>query len=535
MKLCRRCLELYPPDGAFCPMDGAPLEEVTDPLVGRTVANRYRVMSRLGGGGMSSVYLARHVMIDRLSALKVLRGDLCANPAQRTRFLREAQAVNRINHENIVEVTDYGEWDQLVFLVMEYVPGEPLHTLLQGGPLPWQRAAALGVQLSAALARAHQQGVVHRDLKPGNVLVVRRTGGEIAMLTDFGIAKILDAPSLTMTAQIFGTPGYIAPEYLEGKPSDERIDLYSLGVLLYEMLAGALPFEEDGTVPMLLQPLQRPPRPLQGRGVKAPQSVTDLVMALLSRLPEQRPRNAFQVQDTLSEALRDAGVFTAGSLFLGAGPAAPGSRREPEETASRPFSHLAPLCASGLARVEAALGGQPLPPHGRLAMEQARALAEQVASASHAVAMEQARITELERYGRMFRTTLGRALDELARDQAELQGRHEEILARRRELAQVTREAQAGWEQATLEEEEVRLQVIEDELAAQILALQRHLGEQNRTLDLKLAQSRLALEGRVAALRSLAAQTWSAIDEVGGLVGVRIPPPETLAARPVSR
>jgi predicted RNase H-like nuclease (RuvC/YqgF family) len=168
-------------------------------------------------------------------------------------------------------------------------------------------------------------------------------------------------------------------------------------------------------------------------------------------------------------------------------------------------------------------------------MEQARALAEQVASASHAVAMEQARITELERYGRMFRTTLGRALDELARDQAELQGRHEEILARRRELAQVTREAQAGWEQATLEEEEVRLQVIEDELAAQILALQRHLGEQNRTLDLKLAQSRLALEGRVAALRSLAAQTWSAIDEVGGLVGVRIPPPETLAARPVSR
>jgi hypothetical protein len=166
-------------------------------------------------------------------------------------------------------------------------------------------------------------------------------------------------------------------------------------------------------------------------------------------------------------------------------------------------------------------------------MEQARALAEQVASASHAVAMEQARIAELERYGRMFRTTLGRALDELARDQAELQGRHEEILARRRELALATREA--GWEQATLEEEEVRLQVIEDELAAQILALQRHLEEQNRTLDRKLIQGRLALEGRVAALRSLAAQTWSAIDEVGGLVGVRVHPPETLAARPVSR
>jgi tRNA A-37 threonylcarbamoyl transferase component Bud32 len=535
VKLCRRCLELYPPDAAFCPMDGAPLEEVTDPLVGKTVANRYRVMSRLGGGGMSSVYLARHVMIDRLSALKMLRGDLCASPQQRERFLREAQAVNRINHENIVEVTDYGEWDQLVFLVMEYVPGEPLHTLLQGGPLPWQRAAALGVQLSAALARAHQQGVVHRDLKPGNVLVVRRTGGEIAMLTDFGIAKILDAPSLTFTAQIFGTPGYIAPEYLEGKATDERIDLYSLGVLLYEMLTGTLPHDEDGTMPLMLQVLKRPPRPLQDRGVRVPQPLSDLVMALLARAPEQRPRNAFQVQDTLAEVLRGAGLFTAGTLFLGAGAPALRTLQELDEASSRPFSHLAPLCASGLARVEAALSGQPLPAHARLALEQSRGLAERVASASHAVAMEQARIAELERYARMFRTTLGRALDELARDQAELQARHEEILARRQAIVPSIGGAPRGWEQLTLEEEELRLQVIEDELAAQIQSLQRHLEQQNRTLDEKLSQGRLALEGRVAALRSLAAQAWASIDEVGVLVGVRIHPPETLTARSVSR
>jgi hypothetical protein len=135
----------------------------------------------------------------------------------------------------------------------------------------------------------------------------------------------------------------------------------------------------------------------------------------------------------------------------------------------------------------------------------------------------------------MFRTTLGRALDELARDQAELQARHEEILARRQAIVPSIGGAPRGWEQLTLEEEELRLQVIEDELAAQIQSLQRHLEQQNRTLDEKLSQGRLALEGRVAALRSLAAQAWASIDEVGVLVGVRIHPPETLTARSVSR
>ena len=134
------------------------LEKSTDPLVGRTIAARYRVLKRLGAGGMAHVYLARHVIIERLCAIKVLRQDLALNPANRERFLREARAVNRINHPNIVEITDYGEVEGLAYLVMEYVEGDSMLGHLQRGPLAWPRVAHLAAQVASALARAHQMG-----------------------------------------------------------------------------------------------------------------------------------------------------------------------------------------------------------------------------------------------------------------------------------------------------------------------------------------------------------------------------------------
>src|SRR5271166_1683018 len=176
MKLCPRCSESYADDAGFCPIDGAGLVKNTDPLIGRTLASRYRLVKRLGAGGMALVYLARHVMIDRLSAIKVLRQDLGMNPSHRERFLREARAVNRINHPGIVEITDFGESDGLVFLVMEYVEGESLLAALRKGVFPWQRAARVAMQVASALARAHELGVIHRDLKPENVLLIPRAG-----------------------------------------------------------------------------------------------------------------------------------------------------------------------------------------------------------------------------------------------------------------------------------------------------------------------------------------------------------------------
>src|SRR5271170_4071654 len=155
MKLCPRCDESYPDDAGFCPFDAQALVRSTDPLLGRTLAARYRLVRRLGSGGMAVVYLARHVMIDRRNAIKILRQDLGMNPAHRERFLREARAVNRINHPNIVEITDLGEDGPLVFLVMEYVQGESLMTAVERGPLPFKRSVRIGLQVTSALARAH--------------------------------------------------------------------------------------------------------------------------------------------------------------------------------------------------------------------------------------------------------------------------------------------------------------------------------------------------------------------------------------------
>ena len=182
--------------------------------------------------------------------------------------MREARAVNRINHPNIVEITDFGEFEGTAYLVMEYAAGESLLSTLKRGTLPWDRAVRIGEQISSALARAHEAGVIHRDLKPENVLLLEPppntpdTNVDRVKLTDSGIAKIMDAPALTFSEQMFGTPGYIAPEYVEGTKPDGRADLFSLGVLLYESIAGRLPWEAKGQAELLLRPLTAAPTPL---------------------------------------------------------------------------------------------------------------------------------------------------------------------------------------------------------------------------------------------------------------------------------
>ncbi|MBL8609164.1 MAG: protein kinase, partial [Myxococcales bacterium] len=332
MKICASCSELYPDDAQFCPECGSELKKNTDRFLGRTIAARYRLIRRLGAGGMSVVYLARHVIIERLSAIKILRQDLGLNPAHRERFLREARAVNRINHRNIVEITDVGEADGVAYLVMEYVQGDSLLAALQPGPMAWPRGVRIAIQVASALARAHQMNVIHRDLKPENIMLVPEFAEDAVKLMDFGIAKMVDLPALTFSEQLFGTPGYIAPEYVEGNPIDARCDVYSLGVVLYEMVTGHLPFDGRGQADLLLKPLTHAPVPPGQRVTGLPPDLETLLLRMLARRPDDRPHDAFAVHDALIDILRRYGPSTPPPAV---GLGAPVAVRLTEERAGR--------------------------------------------------------------------------------------------------------------------------------------------------------------------------------------------------------
>jgi serine/threonine protein kinase len=249
-------------DGFFPPDEGKDgLEEVL-------VADRYRVLRRLGAGGMGVVYLAEHVAIEKRVALKVLLHEYSNKPVQKERFLREAKAAAKINHPNVVDITDFGETpDGRVFFAMEYLEGEDLHHVIRrGGALPWARARPILLQICSALGSAHAKGIIHRDLKPENIKLVSRGEKEdFVKLLDFGIARITDLGDagrrLTKTGMIFGTPEYMSPEQASGERADHRADLYALGLIMYEMLTGKLPFSGDNFMAILTKHLHVEPVP----------------------------------------------------------------------------------------------------------------------------------------------------------------------------------------------------------------------------------------------------------------------------------
>jgi serine/threonine-protein kinase len=517
-------------DAAYCPFDGAELSRSADPLIGRTLAARYRLVRPLGSGGMALVYLARHVMIDRLSAIKVLRRDLAMSASHRERFLREARAVNRINHPNIVEITDLGESDGLVFLVMEYVEGESLLGALRRGRFHWPRAARVASQIAAALGRTHELGVIHRDLKPENVLLTRRAGEDFAKLTDFGIAKILDAPALTFSEQRFGTPGYIAPEYAEGVGAAPAGDLYALGVVLYEMLTGTMPFDARGAE-LLVAPLREAPVKPSVRAEGIPAEIEELVLRLIARQPADRPRDAFVVVDALGDILRrlagsarppavvDPDEARASMATTAGAPPAASVRSElTAEIAALPTAEIAArwhgMLGELMKQVELARRERGDAPAVRRAQElsvEVQGLVTSLERAKATVAEHQSRVDRLETHGRAFRGTLGHAIDTLSRERSRERAHLDAIVARREGIdADVTltgvdvgaREALV-WEQAALEAEQERAHLVDQDLGYQIEALQRQLASQNERLDAELAEATGMLEGALSGLRHM--------------------------------
>lgn len=545
MRICSRCSEVFADDASFCPLDGTPLAKSTDPYLGRTIAGRFRLIQRLGSGGMSSVYLARHVMIDRMSAIKILREDLGLNPNHRERFLREARAVNRINHPNIVAITDFGEMDGLVFLVMEHIAGEELLAVLKRGVMPWDRAVRIGAQIASALARAHEMGIVHRDLKPENVLISTMPDGmEVVKLTDFGIAKILDAPALTFSEQIFGTPGYIAPEYLEGLPPDGRSDLYALGVMLYEMVTGKLPYDAKGQSELLLKPLTSAPIPPTRWVPSLPSDLETLILRLLARHPVDRFPDGYTVVHALEEVFRRGNTAALGTL-------PPPSMRGPEGERER-WATVIDLDASttGPRAITAEFGRIPttnIPARWREAFEeveralaaarkrggsaaeraenaaplvdQARELLVRIERTAEVVAAEQARVDAIEERGRAARARLGFAIDELGRDRARVRARIDEVDAARKQdalppLRPDPRGAEVRlWESAALGVEEESLVQGEKDLCFQIDTLTARLERETEAIALDFAEPAAKLEGGLSAIRSMTTELVHIIDD----------------------
>jgi serine/threonine protein kinase len=308
--VCPQCNETYGPELRFCPRDGSALqakEPPSDDLVGQIIAERYRILSKLGEGGMGRVYLAEHIRMGRRCAIKVMHGMLLYDPDSVSRFNREAANASGISHPNVAAIYDFGESDGLLYLAMELVQGESLSALLAREPvLTESRVIDIALQVVDALGAAHELGIVHRDLKPENIMITQsRDGRDVVKVVDFGIAKATKGEgrqTVTRTGFIVGTPAYMSPEQILGDVVDGRSDLYSLGCILYEMLTGQRAFlDASGEVSLRQRLTEPPPQPSRVKhGLSS--HLNNLVTTAMARDPEQRFHSAAEVRDALIAA-----------------------------------------------------------------------------------------------------------------------------------------------------------------------------------------------------------------------------------------
>jgi eukaryotic-like serine/threonine-protein kinase len=270
-------------------------------VIGTLLSDRYRLESKLGSGGMSTVYLAVDETLGREVAIKVLHREISDQPDQLERFRREARAVARLSHPNLVGVIDAGEDGGHPYIVFEYVPGETLKRRIdEQGPLGLDEAAAYAIEIGRGLACAHASLLVHRDVKPQNVLI---DADGRAKVTDFGIARSLESSGLTATGRVLGTTDYVSPEQAMGKPVDARTDVYSLGVVLYEMLTGDVPFHAETQVGVAMKHVNEAIPDVQRRRPEASAALAAAVERATAKDPDDRYRDMDEFLDDLEGAL----------------------------------------------------------------------------------------------------------------------------------------------------------------------------------------------------------------------------------------
>jgi eukaryotic-like serine/threonine-protein kinase len=307
MRKCPKCGREFASNDRVCPDDGSLLQDTMSPeeqAIGRVLDGKYRIDDFLTRGGMGSVYRGTHVLLNKPIAIKLIRPELVTSHDMVERFFREARAAAKLSHPYIVTVHDLGQdKDGTLYIIMELVDGKSLKQLIQSeGPWEPTRAMRFVKGVASALSLAHRNGIVHRDLKPQNIMVYRDSdGNECPKILDFGIAKTLepDGPGLTATGMVLGTPHYMSAEQAKGETADQRSDLYALGVILYEMLVGKVPFDDKSIPTILVKHLTEAPRPpstLKG-------GISPALERLVLRCLEKDPAKRFQSADELSKSL----------------------------------------------------------------------------------------------------------------------------------------------------------------------------------------------------------------------------------------
>jgi len=322
MKVCPACGKEYSDTITLCTADAEVLQSVDDPLVGQTLAEKYLVEQLIKRGGMGAVYRGKHVLMDKTVAIKVLRPALAGDDVIVARFSREAKAASRISHPHAVSVTDFGESENgVVFLVMEYLEGRTLKDLIRSeGPMALDRAVEITRQVSGALDAAHGQGVVHRDLKSENIMLSQTNGGDWAKVLDFGIAKIQQPEGsrdhdITAPNLVIGTPQYMSPEQCsQTGPIDARSDVYSLGVIIFEMLSGHVPFSGESPTVIMMKQVQDPPPSILDDRPDLPLSVGNLIARALAKQPADRFQTAGELAVALSQAADEMSAGAAAAV-----------------------------------------------------------------------------------------------------------------------------------------------------------------------------------------------------------------------------
>jgi serine/threonine-protein kinase len=390
-----------------------------DRLLGRVIADRYRLESRLGVGGMGAVYRARHLLIDRVVAIKILQPERRGEEHFRAWFLREARAVNRINHANIVDINDFGETeDGLAYLVMELLVGEGLSVQIARGRMELASALDILEQVTAALARAHDLGVVHRDIKPDNIFLINRGGRRnYVKVIDFGLARLAHDGRLAAKGAVFGTPEYMSPEQARGEDATPVSDLYSLGVIFFEMMTGRLPFsakDRDGFIEAHKH--VEPASPLEFEPDLDPRAAR-IIETLLRKGIDERYRDAHHLLEDLKTLQRRVQPVSPWEV--------PGG----DQRQAMPMMRNAGLNEVAMWALRATVFGRMVataypggggPPRAMESIESIWRMAAASTRIDGEIQAEATRTDDLRRRSKDFAAQLGRRIEDLSREESRL-------------------------------------------------------------------------------------------------------------------